>query len=261
MRNIFLSIVFLSLFTLTGCIKEALLSSRLHGDWIADRTYTTIVPAKDFSFTDIYTLPWSGTVLFNGTQLTNCENRYISWTQSFVVNPEIHIWVLGSKLYYKNKQYPATIDKSKFNTGELKVESSFVHENLPVTIQIDVKAQVVQMKKEMRYEFNMGEDPAGIPIREISFDHFHKTKGTARYDDIIDNFKGSWDLSIGQLFLAFKSDIFNAKHLQKYRYSFANRKMYLTNPVKYSKYHFYGSIPEENIKEITYTNVFERKYD
>ena len=261
MRNTFLSILLISLFSLTGCVKEALLSTRLHGDWIIERTYTTIVPAKDFSFTDIYTLPWSGAVLFNGAQLTNCENRYISWTQSFVVNPEIHIWVFGNKLYYKNKQYPATIDKSKFSTGELKVESSFIHDNLPVTIQVDMKAQVVQMKKEMRYEFNMGEDPAGIPIREISFDHFHKTKGTARYDDIIDNFSGSWDLSIGQLFLAFKSDIFNAKHLQKYRYSFANDRMYLTNPVKYSKYAFYGTIPEENIKEITYTNVFERKYD
>lgn len=259
MRNILLSILLLSLISLTGCVKEALLSTRLHGDWIIDRTYTTIVPANDFSFSDIYTLPWSGTVNVNGVTLTNCKNEYSSWNDVFVVNPEIYVSIFGNNLYYKNKQYPATIYKSKFNNGEFRVECSFVHDNSSFTIQIDMKAQVVQLKKDNRYEFNLGDDPAGVPLKEISFNFFHKTNGTVRYDDIIDNFNGSWDLSIGQLFLAFKSDIFNAKHLQTYRYSFGNDRMYLTNPVKYSKYAFYGTIPEENIKDITYTNVFKRK--
>ncbi len=261
MKKALLPLLLLALLSSTSCVKEALLSNRLHGDWIIDRTYTTIVPANDFSFTDIYTLPWSGTVNVNGVTLTNCKNEYSSWNDVFVVNPEIYVSIFGNKLYYKYKQYPATIYKSKFSTGEFRVECSFIHDNSSLTIQIDMKAQVVQLKKDNRYEFNLGDDPAGVPLKEISFNPFYKIDGSLRYDDMVNKFNGIWDLSNGYLYLRFKTDAMKYSHKQKYRYSFANGKMYLFNPVKYSKYHFYSSIPEENIREITYTTVFKRKND
>ncbi len=99
MKKTLLPIIIVALLSSTGCVKEALLSTRLHGDWIIDRTYTTIVPANDFSFTDIYTLPWSGTVNVNGVTLTNCKNEYSSWNDVFVVNPEIYVSIFGDNYH------------------------------------------------------------------------------------------------------------------------------------------------------------------
>ncbi len=260
MKKALFPLLLLALLSSTGCVKEVLLSSRLNGDWRIERSYTSFIAIKDFSFANLYSSQWSGTVLINGVTVENPYLRFSYNNRSFFeISRDISILIPQNTIFYRKNIYAIPLNQQDFYSGSIKTECSFVYDNQPVTIKIDVKSPVVEMKRDCRYEFNLGEDPAGVPIREISFNHFHKTKGTVRYDDIIDNFSGSWDLSIGQLFLAFKSDIFNAKHLQKYRYSFGNDRMYLTNPVKYSKYAFYGTIPEENIKDITYTNVFKRK--
>lgn len=261
MKKCFFSILIFSLFTLTSCVKEAYYASKLNGDWQNERSYTSFVATKDFTYTDLYSYQWTGPVYVNGILQTNCVNNFNSYYQIFTINPEICLFVTHNAIYYKNKKYDATIDYSLFKSGTIKFESSFMHDNLPITLEIDIKAPVVEMKKDCRYEFNLGSDPAGVPIRNINFNPLHKIKGTTRYDDIIDDFNGTWDISIGFLFLGFSSKQFDLNHVQKYNYRLTKDRLYLSNKVEYSQYHFYGSIPKENIREITYINVFKREND
>ncbi|GAB1473762.1 hypothetical protein MASR2M69_12030 [Bacteroidota bacterium] len=259
MKKALLPLLLLALLSSTGCVKEVLLSSRLNGDWRIYSSKTSFVAAKDFSFTNIYTLPWTGTVNINGVPVTNKMNQYNNYSQNFWVSSDIFLSLLENKVYYKYKPFNATIDYTKFKSGELKVECSITIDNSPAVLNIDLKAPVVQMKKGIRYDFSMGQDPNGVEMYEIIFEHLNKIKGEFHESGSRNYFSGTWDLSIGHLFIAFKTKLFNKSYVEKYKYSFVNDKLYLTKDVEYSQNHFYGSIPKENIEEITHTSILKRK--
>jgi len=256
MRNIFLSILLLSLIILTGCEKDAMKS--LSGEWNHNSSYYKFTALSDFVYTDLHSRPWIGTVQVNGQQLQDCSNRYSCYpSRRFHINYEIGFD--NNTIYYKGVFHETVFSLGVIDRGVFKRDISFVHEGVPVNIKIDLIAPVIEMKKGENYIIK-DQKLSGdyFPVRTINFCSSEKISGEAHLGDILDKFDGNWSTSNGRVVLKYKTKYFQDSYVREFSYINNKSELLLYNPVNYSKYAVYGSIPEDKITDIYYYNSFVR---
>jgi hypothetical protein len=258
MKKHLLSLLFLALISLTGCEKETTLMNSLKGEWYRGDSYFKFTALKDFTYIDLHSTPWRGTVVVNGQTLINCDNRYSSYpTRRFSLNREIGFE--AKWLYYKNKSYEINFPLGQIDNGEFKCDISIVHEGIPVNITVDLVASKIELKRGETFklkDYRYSGDYLWIYI--LNFDSPKKISGDALLGDMANKLDGIWSINSGRMSLKYNMELSDDFIMREFNYIIDKKELLLFNPIAYSKYHIYGSIPEENITGLYYYNTFGR---
>jgi len=244
----------------TSCIKESMLMDKIGGEWRSYDSYTTFTATKDFAFKDTYASNWPGELLINGVPADNNVGLIRDFSYSGIkISNEVHIALRQKKVIYKFKSYDIDVNFDEVYRGTLLAECSFIHEGEQVNLKFDFTAPEYNVKKGDY--FTLSDSPYGVnglPLIKLNFRSAVKISGSLLYDDIVDNFHGTWSVNSGRITFKMNGEMYDNKIRQTYDYKIIGGELFLSSKGASPDYNILSTIPNENITNVVHWIKYRR---